>query len=100
MQGTLEGAPLYRSTAHAFTVLARAEGLKASCTCVFLCLLVPSTIHGGPPSSVQISAVSPAGYVCYPQGFYRGFGAVLLGFIPAQMVYFGGYETGKVIVIA
>ncbi len=28
-------------------------------------------------------------------GFYRGFGACLLGFAPAQAAYFGGYEAGK-----
>eukprot|EP00208_Stichococcus_sp_RCC1054_P007262 CAMPEP_0206141942 /NCGR_PEP_ID=MMETSP1473-20131121/14842_1 /ASSEMBLY_ACC=CAM_ASM_001109 /TAXON_ID=1461547 /ORGANISM="Stichococcus sp, Strain RCC1054" /LENGTH=305 /DNA_ID=CAMNT_0053536713 /DNA_START=230 /DNA_END=1147 /DNA_ORIENTATION=+ len=30
-------------------------------------------------------------------GFYRGFGACLLGFAPAQAAYFGGYEAGKVL---
>lgn len=29
-------------------------------------------------------------------GFYRGFGACLLGFVPAQASYFAGYEVGKV----
>ena len=28
-------------------------------------------------------------------GFYRGFGAVLSGVVPATALYFGGYETGK-----
>lgn len=29
------------------------------------------------------------------QGFYRGFGAVLAGVVPATALYFGGYESGK-----
>ena len=33
-------------------------------------------------------------------GFYRGFGAVLSGVVPATALYFGGYETGKRIVPA
>lgn len=28
-------------------------------------------------------------------GFYRGFGAVLSGVVPATALYFGGYESGK-----
>ena len=28
-------------------------------------------------------------------GFYRGFGACMLGFAPAQAAYFAGYEVGK-----
>ena len=28
-------------------------------------------------------------------GFYRGFGAVLSGVVPATALYFAGYETGK-----
>ena len=28
-------------------------------------------------------------------GFYRGFGAVLAGVVPATALYFGGYESGK-----
>ncbi|WIA39422.1 hypothetical protein OEZ86_005524 [Tetradesmus obliquus] len=30
-----------------------------------------------------------------PIGFYRGFGAVLWGVVPANLAYFGGYELGK-----
>lgn len=30
-----------------------------------------------------------------PRGFFRGFGAVVLGAAPAQAVYFGGYEIGR-----
>jgi hypothetical protein len=33
-------------------------------------------------------------------GFYRGFGAVLWGVLPANMAYFGGYELGKRLVPA
>lgn len=58
MQGALGAAPVYRGTTHAFTSLARAEGLP---------------------------------------GFYRGFGAILLGFAPAQATYFGAYEAGKAV---
>ena len=29
------------------------------------------------------------------RGFYRGFSAVVLGAIPGNMCYFGGYELGK-----
>lgn len=29
------------------------------------------------------------------QGFYRGFSAVLLGALPGNVCYFGGYELGK-----
>lgn len=29
------------------------------------------------------------------RGFYRGFGAVLAGVVPATALYFGGYESGK-----
>lgn len=29
------------------------------------------------------------------RGFYRGFGTIILGTIPAQALYFGGYELGK-----
>jgi solute carrier family 25 citrate transporter 1 len=32
-----------------------------------------------------------------PIGFYRGFGAVLWGVVPANLAYFGGYELGKAI---
>lgn len=31
-------------------------------------------------------------------GFYRGFGAVLAGVVPATMVYYAAYETSKKIV--
>lgn len=31
-------------------------------------------------------------------GFYRGFTAVAVGSVPANMAYFGGYEAGKVLV--
>ncbi len=30
-----------------------------------------------------------------PAGFYRGFGAVLAGVVPATMVYYAAYETSK-----
>jgi solute carrier family 25 citrate transporter 1 len=30
-----------------------------------------------------------------PASFYKGFGAVLLGAVPANLAYFGGYELGK-----
>lgn len=33
-----------------------------------------------------------------PLGFYKGFGAVMWGVIPANLAYFGGYETGKALV--
>lgn len=33
-----------------------------------------------------------------PHGFFRGFGAVVLGAAPAQAVYFGGYELGRQLV--
>ncbi|KAL3144186.1 hypothetical protein ABBQ32_003968 [Trebouxia sp. C0010 RCD-2024] len=33
-------------------------------------------------------------------GFYRGFGAVLSGVVPATALYFGGYETGKQLIPA
>ncbi|KAG2428620.1 hypothetical protein HYH02_014321 [Chlamydomonas schloesseri] len=33
-------------------------------------------------------------------GFYRGFGAVALGSVPANMAYFGGYESAKSLVPA
>eukprot|EP00892_Ulva_mutabilis_P003303 jgi/Ulvmu1/1344/UM011_0072.1 len=33
-----------------------------------------------------------------PRGFFRGFGAVVLGAAPAQAVYFGGYEVGRKLV--
>jgi hypothetical protein len=29
------------------------------------------------------------------RGFYRGFSAVVIGAIPGNLVYFGGYELGK-----
>jgi solute carrier family 25 citrate transporter 1 len=32
-----------------------------------------------------------------PVGFYRGFGAVLWGLVPANLAYFGGYELGKAV---
>lgn len=57
MQGALDAAPMYRSTGHAFTSLARAEG-----------------VHG----------------------FYRGFGAILLGFAPAQ-VRSDGLSTAEIV---
>ncbi|GFH06420.1 predicted protein [Haematococcus lacustris] len=28
-------------------------------------------------------------------GFYKGFGAVLVGNVPANMAYFGGYELAR-----
>ena len=28
-------------------------------------------------------------------GYYRGFGAVLTGVVPATALYFGGYESGR-----
>ena len=31
-------------------------------------------------------------------GFYRGFGAVLAGVVPATMVYYAAYETSKKLV--
>lgn len=31
-------------------------------------------------------------------GFYRGFGAILVGVVPASAAYFGGYESGKLLV--
>lgn len=33
-------------------------------------------------------------------GFYRGFGAILAGVVPASAAYFGGYESGKLLVPA
>ena len=33
-----------------------------------------------------------------PAGFYRGFGAVLAGVVPATMVYYAAYETSKKLV--
>eukprot|EP00878_Enallax_costatus_P009799 GHUV01010232.1.p1 GENE.GHUV01010232.1~~GHUV01010232.1.p1 ORF type:complete len:327 (+),score=71.21 GHUV01010232.1:516-1496(+) len=33
-----------------------------------------------------------------PSSFYNGFGAVLWGILPANLAYFGGYETGKALV--
>ncbi|GLC34594.1 hypothetical protein PLESTB_001244400 [Pleodorina starrii] len=33
-------------------------------------------------------------------GFYRGFGAVALGSVPANLAYFGGYEAAKALVPA
>ena len=33
-------------------------------------------------------------------GFYRGFGAMLVGLVPASMAYYGGYESGKALIPA
>lgn len=33
-----------------------------------------------------------------PSGFYKGFGAVLWGILPANLAYFGGYEAGKALI--
>ena len=33
-------------------------------------------------------------------GFYRGFGAILAGVVPASMAYFSGYESGRRLVPA
>ena len=54
--------------------------------------LVPSNSHSATHTQVARSEGLP--------GFYRGFGAVLSGVVPATALYFGSYETGKRLVPA
>lgn len=51
-------------------------------------------VNPNPKPSVQVAAAEGAA------GFYRGFGAILAGVVPASAAYFGGYESGKLLVPA
>jgi hypothetical protein len=61
---------------------------------------LPSSI--GPATSSNVRGALAAVRTLYHaegiRGFYRGFGAVALGAVPAQATYFAAYEFGKSVV--
>ncbi|KAG2501042.1 hypothetical protein HYH03_000861 [Edaphochlamys debaryana] len=56
---------------------------------------------GGPaPYTGTLNALAQVARLEGLRGFYRGFGAVALGSVPANLAYFGGYEAAKGVVPA